>query len=266
LFFKYKFELKNSPEFVRKNNQICVTFSHEISVNFEPIKSDLLMKKILFALLITSVSFSSFADVWPYRKEEKSLLRKEAGEKCFDENTHIINLGVGFGSPAYHSLFAGAPGYSYGRTPAFSLSYEQAFKKKLGPGYLGVGAYLGFQHEYFKYDGSYYDKNFYYQTYYYKHTWNYYMLGARGAYHWDVLNAKNAEVYAGVVIGMRFQIHSYATNDPDNKDPYSYTQSFIYPAFSVFAGARWYFVKNCGLFAEAGYGISYINGGFSFKF
>lgn len=223
------------------------------------------MKKVLFTLIIAAFSLPSMADERPLKKENNLFLKQnDGGEKCFDENTHIINLGIGFGSRSYHSIFRGV-GYSYGRTPAFSLTYEQAFKKKLGPGYLGIGAYLGFQHEYYKYNSSYY-KGFTYNTYYYNHSWNYYMVAARGVYHWDVLNSKNAEVYAGVIIGMRFQIHSYETNDPDNLDPYSYTQSFAYPAYSVFAGARWYFAKNFGLFAEAGYGISYINGGFSIKF
>ncbi|MBP7808909.1 MAG: hypothetical protein KA163_06435 [Bacteroidia bacterium] len=224
------------------------------------------MKKIFFTLIIAALSLPSIADERPLKKEKKSFLQQnEGGEKCFDENTHIINLGVGFGSRSYHSISRGA-GFSSGTTPAFSLTYEQALKKKLGPGYLGVGAYLGFQHQYYKYDYSYYDNGLNYYTYYSHHKWNYYMVAARAAYHWDVLNSKNAEVYAGVVIGMRFQIHNYETNDPGKKDPYTYTQSFAYPAYSVFAGARWYFAKNFGLFAEAGYGISYINAGFSIKF
>lgn len=223
------------------------------------------MKKLLFTLCISALSLSVSADEKPLKKEVSFLKQDGSGEKCFDENTHIINLGVGFGSRSYHSIFRGA-GYSYGRTPAFSLTYEQAFPKKLGPGYLGIGAYLGFQHEYYKYNSGYYDNTFYYNTYYYNHSWNHFVVAARGAYHWDVLNAKNAEVYAGVIIGMRFQIHNYNTNDPGNKDPYSYSQGVVYPVGSAFAGARWYFAKNFGLFAEAGYGISYITGGFSIKF
>lgn len=223
------------------------------------------MKKILFAACMSVLSLSVSADEKPLKKESSFLKKDDGGEKCFNENTHIINLGVGFGSRSYHSIYHGA-GYSYGRTPAFSLTYEQAYPKKLGPGYLGVGAYLGFQHEYYKYDYGYYDNLLNYNTYYYNHSWNYFMVAARGAYHWDVLNAKNAEVYAGVIIGMRFQTHTYNTNDPSNRDPYSYTQSFAYPVASAFAGARWYFVKNAGLFAEVGYGISYATGGFSFKF
>jgi len=92
------------------------------------------------------------------------------------------------------------------------------------------------------------------------------MVAARAAYHWDVLNAKNAEVYAGVLVGLRIATYSYETNDPGRNDPYSYANSSVYPTYSAFAGARWYFVKNFGLFAEVGYGISYATGGFSIKF
>ena len=221
------------------------------------------MKKIILFIVILALVSPSFAGEFPTKKRTYSLLKKDdGGEKCFDENTHIINIGIGFGSRSYHSIYKGS-GYNYGRTPAFSLTYEQPWKQKLGPGYLGIGAYLGFQHEYYDYDNYYLFNN---STYYYHHNWNYYMVAARGVYHWDVLNTKNAEVYAGVIIGMRFQTHSYQTNDPGNNDPYSYRSSFAYPAYSVFAGARWYFAKHFGFFGEAGYGISYVTGGFSIKF
>ena len=221
----------------------------------------------ILALFIGLYSFSSVIDN-PVKKDKSYWLTKKGnddGEKCFDENSHVINIGVGFGSRAYRTLYSGGA-YSYGRTPAFSITYEQPWKKKLGPGYLGIGAYFGFQNEHFKYDYAYYNNSFVLNNYYYKHSWNHFMVAARGVYHWDVLNSKNAEVYAGVIIGMRFQTHSYETNDPGNKDPFSYSQSFAYPAYSVFAGARWYFAKNFGLFAEVGYGISYANVGMSIKF
>lgn len=219
------------------------------------------MKKIVAIVLISGFSFSAFAGD-PVSVKSKSYLNSGDGEKCFDESTHIINVGVGFGSRSYRAIYRGA-GYHYGRTPAMSISYEQPWPKKLGPGYLGVGAYFGFQHENYNYT---YDHLFG-NSYYYKHKWNHYMIGGRAAYHWDVLNSKNAEVYAGVIIGARIQTHTYETNDPDPKnDPYSYSQGVAYPAYSVFAGARWYFAKNVGLFAEVGYGISYANAGMSIKF
>lgn len=204
--------------------------------------------KLFFTLLIISFSY---------------LLPAQSGEKCFNENTKIINLGVGFGGISYYKTYRGT-GYSYGRTPAFSLTYEQALKKKLGIGYLGVGAYLGYQREHYGYDNWYYNGS----NYYYEHRWNHFMVAARAAYHFDVLNSKNAEVYVGAIAGLRFQTYTYETNHPDTyyQNQYRYNTNFAYPAYSLFAGARWYFVRNVALFGELGYGISYATGGVSFKF
>ena len=217
---------------------------------------------VVIALFVSQLSaFSSFTGE-PKSKNKSYWLspKGDDGEKCFEENTHMINLGVGWGRN-YARLY-NAVGYSAGTTPAISLTYEQAWPKKLGPGYLGVGAYIGYQHTYYNYNYTYLFGN----NYYYNHSWNYFMIAARGAYHWDVLNSKNAEVFAGVLIGVRFQSYSYETNDPGNNDPYSFSQSSVWPVYSVFAGARWMFLKNFGLFAEVGYGISYLNGGLSIKF
>ncbi len=188
----------------------------------------------------------------------------EAGPKCFDEKTHIINVGVGFGMN-YYSGYSGR-GYAYRSSPAFSASYEQAIPKKLGPGYLGVGAYVGFQTASSTYN-YFYDKHGYYNNYYYKNSWNNFMVAARAAYHWDVLNFKKADIYAGVLVGVRIQTYDYTTNNPDPyADNYRLSQGSAYPSFSVFAGARWYFVSKVALFGEFGYGISYVTGGLSFKF
>ena len=93
------------------------------------------------------------------------------------------------------------------------------------------------------------------------------MVAARGAYHFDVLNSKNAELYVGAIVGVRIQTYHYDTNNPDpNADNYRLSSGSVYPTYSVFAGARWYFAKKVALFGEVGYGISYLTGGFSFKF
>jgi hypothetical protein len=182
-----------------------------------------------------------------------------SGEKCYDENTRIINAGIGFGGGNYYHLALGGS-YSYIISPAFSLTYEQPLKKKVGPGYIGVGAYAGFQTA--SYTNNYIGYNSY--NYYYEDRWNYIIAGARGAYHWDVLNSGKAEVYGGVIIGLRIQTYTYTTNDPNNNNN-RLNEGSVYPAFSIFAGARWYFVKKVALFGELGYGISYATAGVSFK-
>lgn len=195
-------------------------------------------------------------------EKKKSSSSSEVKPKCFDENTRIINVGVGFGGGNYYKYGRGGSD-TYRRSPAFSVTYEQAFKKKLGPGYLGLGAYFGYQNASYHYDDVYYNGD----RYYYEHSWNQMLIAARGAYHLDFLNSKNAEVYGGAILGVRIQTYNFSTNSPDPDDyKYRLHDGSAYPTYSLFVGARWYFVPKVALFAEAGYGISYITGGLSFKF
>lgn len=216
------------------------------------------MKTLLSVFSIVLFSVTSFAT-----GELPVRLNNAGSGKCFDENTKIINIGVGFGGSKYYK-FKTSYGYYSRRTPAISMTYEQAYPKKLGIGYLGVGAYLGFQHASYGYDDLYYQGN----RYYYEHRWNYFMVAARAAYHFDVLNSEKAEVYVGAIVGMRFQTYTYTSNHPDPYYNKYYRESggSIFPTGSLFAGARWYFSKNVGLFGEVGYGISFVTGGFSIKF
>jgi hypothetical protein len=224
-----------------------------------------IIKIAIIALTVLAVNNTIAQETASKKKNRKEESSTQNDSKCFDENTHIINLGVGFGGARYYSAYRGY-GYSYKISPAFSVSYEQAFHKKLGPGYLGLGAYVGYQYASSTYNYL-YNKHGYYNNYYYKNSWNNFMLTTRGVYHWDVLNFKNAEVYAGVLAGIRIQTTSYETNNPDPyADNYYSNTGNVFPAFSIFAGARWYFVSKVALFGEVGYGISYVNGGVSFKF
>lgn len=190
---------------------------------------------------------------------DKGLRQPGDQPHCFELGTKLINVGVGFGGYQYYGSWGG---YRYSSTPALSVSYEQAWPKKLGPGFLGVGAYVGFKHAQSRYEDYY----IFGERYYYEHNWNHFVAAARGVYHWDVLNAKNAEVYGGVLLGFRVTTYSYKTNSPSNSYSYKRSDGGLAPVASVFAGARWYFVPKVALFAEVGYGISYLTGGCTFKF
>jgi hypothetical protein len=223
---------------------------------------------LLLFLIATTDMAIAFDGNYPVLKK-KSQSSDHTG--CFDENTRLINLGIGFGGGDYYKGSKGGA-YSYRVSPAFSLNYEQAWKPKLGPGYLGIGAYLAYQHANYHYNYSYsnyYNNGVYYNGsgYYYEHTWNYIMIAARSAYHWDKLNTDKAELYAGLLLGFRIQTYSYSTNDPSPYgNNYRLNENSIYPAASIFAGARWFFAPKFALFGEAGFGISYLTGGISFKF
>ena len=217
------------------------------------------MKK-LAAVVAVMLCIHAFAETPITRNKNCLLLQTPEGDaRCFDGSTRIVNFG--FGGSQYYAYNAGAD-YSYRNSPAFSLSYEQPWSERVGPGYLGVGAYAGFQSEYSRYD------NYYYAgvRYYYEHHWNNFMVAARGAYHYDKLITKDAEIYGGALIGLRFQTYSYYSNSPaPNKNDFMYTGQSVWPVCSLFAGARWYFKKNIAAFAELGFGISYANLGVSYK-
>jgi hypothetical protein len=215
------------------------------------------MKRIITATLslivLLNVSTSSA------QNGKNNASSNAAGAHCFDGSSKVLNLGVGFGGSYYH--YNRGHGYSYRQTPAFSLTYEQALKEKAGPGFIGLGGYLGYQTARYRYDYGYDNNNYYYQ-----HRWNYIVLAVRGAYHLDVLNTEKAELYFGAIAGLRIQTYKYETNDDG---PFRYqnreTGGSVYPALSLFVGGRWYFKPNIGLFGEVGYGISYLTLGLSFK-
>jgi hypothetical protein len=196
-----------------------------------------------------------------------SLFTNSANAQCYDENTKLINLGIGFGKSYYK--FNRVKGYEYGRTPVFALSYEQPLPNKVGPGYIGVGAYFSFQHaqERYTYNDYLYNGNHYDNTYY-QHNWNHYVVAARGAYHWDVLNSDKAEIYAGTIIGVRINSYNfkYENPNPNYVDKHEKSEGSVYPAFAVYAGARWYFSKHVGLYGEVASALSIITGGLTFKF
>jgi hypothetical protein len=215
-------------------------------------------KAILFVAALILLSFITNAkETDPFAARKKSA----KNGTCFDESTHLINVGLGFGFATYSRYNLGG-GYESRSSPVFNVSYEQCWPKKLGPGYLGVGGYGAYRTAYSRYDNYYYLAD----RYYYEHRWNYITVAARAVYHWDVLNSKNAEVYGGFVAGLRFTTYHYSTNSADpNMTGYKRSDAGVMPVGSIFAGARWYFVPKFALFGEAGVGITYLSGGITFK-
>jgi hypothetical protein len=212
------------------------------------------MKKLLMILstvLWSVLSTSSFAQ------------NSGGGGDCYDESSHLINLGVGLTNAYYH--FDNRKGYSHGRTPAFIFVYEQPLKNKVGPGYIGVGPYLSFQNAHERYDGDWYVNNTN-ERYYYEHNWNYFVIAARGAYHWDVLNNAKGELYAGTIIGVRVNQYTYTDNYHDPNFDNHLNQGDVDAAVAAYIGARWYFVPNVALYGEVATGVSFLTGGLTFKF
>lgn len=219
-------------------------------------------KLVVFILLLAVIIMCSAT---PAKSQEKTSAASSGG-LSFDGGTKLLNIGVGLGGRAYYNYGRSGP-YKYRSTPAFSISYEQALPKKLGPGYLGLGGYFGFQHASYRYDYDYYNfNNNNYDKYYYKHSWNYFLIAARGAYHLDVLNWDKGEVYFGTLIGLRIQTYNFESNNPDPYyNNYRLNEGSMYPTWSFFAGGRYYFTDQIGAFMELGYGVSYLTLGATIK-
>jgi len=169
--------------------------------------------------------------------------------QAFEAGTNVISAGLGLGS----SL---ASGYTYGtQSPGFSLGFEHGIWEA-GPGVISLGAYLGLKT--FKYGYS--DAG-----YVYSEKWNYTIFGVRGAYHFTGLNVDNLDLYAGLMIAYDNLSFTYSDNagNSGGGNIGSYNSGL---GVSVFAGARYYFAGNLGVFGELGYGVSILGIGLSYKF
>ena len=157
----------------------------------------------------------------------------------FNVGTNVINAGIGFGGS--YDVYNSAS-----QSPGFSFTYERGMWDIPGPGVISLGAYLGFKAYKYDYSG-------------YSSKWSYTTIGVRGAYHFNGLEVDNLDLYGGIMFNYNFL--SYSTT---NYDIYgNYDSTF---GVTPFAGARWFFTDNFGVFGELSYGVAYFSAGVSFKF
>jgi hypothetical protein len=187
-----------------------------------------------------------------------------SGAKCFDGNSRLLNIGLGFGYTYY--TYPSGSGVSTRNLPTISVSYEQPWKERLGPGFLGVGGYLAMKNSSYKAD--YTD---FYGSYTVKESNNNFIIASRAMYHWDELNFEKAEVYGGFILGIRVAMSNssgqysggystvYGTSNYDNSDV------SIGLAASFVAGARYYFKPKFAVYGELSYGISWLTVGLTVK-
>lgn len=134
-----------------------------------------------------------------------------------------------------------------------------------GGGGVGVGAsFEGGVHDFISVGGQADFVTWNYGYVGYKWRYNFFTIAARGSYHYGkhFLKLDNLDLYAGPALGYRVSSFS----DPDGwsgiyNDGYG---SGVF--FGVFAGARYYFKPNMGVFAEVGYNASPLKAGIAFKF
>lgn len=158
----------------------------------------------------------------------------------FQNGTTMANAGIGLGT---------ALGGLGKARPAISVSLDHGMWDVGGPGVISLGGYIG-------------NTGYKYTDLGYTAKWNYTIVGARGAYHYNgFTNVPNLDVYGGIMLG--YNIVKYSSEGDDDSMANSYGSGL---GFSGFLGGRWLFSEQIGAYAELGYGVSVLNAGITFKF
>lgn len=170
----------------------------------------------------------------------------------------VLTLGssVVFGQIAYKAgdknvggmIGLGGYGGVYGEStlPSLAASYELGFNEN-----ISIGGVAGFTSSSYTISGN----------WQYKYT--YILVGARGAYHYDLLHKDNIDTYGGILIG--YNIVSFSEENRPASWPYPVSASSSYLTYGGFVGGRYYFNENLGVQAELGYGIGLLTVGVTYK-
>jgi hypothetical protein len=160
-------------------------------------------------------------------------------QMAYKMGDQVVNLGIGLGG------FAGA--YGSGGV-AITGGYEYGVTENISLG--GVLGYSSSSNDYF--DGS------------YKYT--YFLIGARGAYHLDLLHNPKIDTYGGILLGYNIVSNSWTYNNGYGSfGYYSPSASSSYLELGLFVGGRYYFDPHWAVQAELGYGLGILNIGIAYK-
>ncbi len=154
--------------------------------------------------------------------------------KADDTNVSAL-LGIGG--------FAGVYGTS--SMPAIAASYEKGLNENISVG--GIVGYTGSSEDWF--GGSV--------------DYSYILVGARGAYHYDLLHKDNIDTYGGIMLGYNIVSSTVKSNIAGFNFGASASGSYL--AFGGFIGGRYYFSPQLGVQAELGYGIGLLSIGVTYK-
>ncbi|MBK8557996.1 MAG: hypothetical protein IPL65_20630 [Lewinellaceae bacterium] len=112
-----------------------------------------------------------------------------------------LHLGIGIGTTLYGSAY-------HSILPPLNVSYEKGITNN-----IGIGGYLGYAAS--RYNYGYANVDYFWR-------YNYVILGARGAYHYDLFKKPNLDTYGGLMLGFTFANARFHTNDSQiNESAYS---------------------------------------------
>ena len=155
----------------------------------------------------------------------------------FNKGTNVINAGIGIGGSYYSGGFGSSAGLG------LNLSYERGIWEIGGPGVVSLGGYLGTTSYRLNFNGG-------------RDNVRYTAVGVRGAYHYNGLEVENLDVYGGTML-------SYNSVSYSN-DAFSSLSGRL--GATIFVGGRYYFTEQFGVYAEAGYGVAFLQLGASYRF
>ncbi len=177
--------------------------------------------------------------------------------QAFEKDKNYITLGYGLDPYGHANKYYLGFNHKKASIGPFILTYERGITDVLGIGRIGVGGALA---QTFYTSKSYTGNN----LYEYKSNRSRTTFALRAAYHFD-FGIEKMDVYAGIGGALHIITDKYSTDNPF--DPtYGYKRNSVSGGPSVFGGIRYFFANGFGIYAEAGYDISALNGGFVFKF
>ncbi len=172
--------------------------------------------------------------------------------QAFEKGTNVLSAGVGLGS----SLGSYS---SSSQMPGLSVNFESGLWEAGSSGVISLGGYVGiknYRHVYNNPD---------YKTTY---KWNYRIIGLRSAYHYTGLNNEKIDLYGGLMLSYNMISYKWKEvwpSDPEFNESHS-TNLTGAAGITGYVGGRYYFSSKAAVYAELGYGVSYLNAGVSLKF
>jgi len=163
------------------------------------------------------------------------------GQQAFKNGDAILNLGIGIGHTNNYDYGDYKPAFA----PSINASFEYGIYEIPDAGIFSIGGYGDIYHTWYNYDG-------------YKDKWNYSILAVRTAFHLGFLNTSMFDFYGGLMGGVQ---HLKYKNDFSNE---TYTDNDF--SLGLFAGGKIMFQSKLGVFAELGYGTSFLSVGVTYKF
>ncbi len=177
--------------------------------------------------------------------------------QSFQNGGNYITLGFGVDPYGKSGATSAGYGYKHAGIGPIMLTYERGITELLGIGRIGVGGGVAQTFYSSKYTtagwGGVYEE---------KYTRSRTSLVFRAAYHFD-FGVDKMDVYAGLGGAMHFYNDKRTSTNPNIN--YA-TKTEIGGGHYVFGGIRYYFTDAFGVYAEAGHGISALNGGVVFAF